>query len=204
MLFSRWLIGFLYSEVPWGWKSPTQWTGNWKYPKRNNLFFGLFTIWMTVWKAAQKNTEVLLGIWSEGLFVLLSLVVNATSRSNVYSTSWMDETLEGSRKAWYYITIMTPANSMDARIQSYSLHVLGPGRFILLFRHSPTNILETDFQAGTPWWSLTTSSWHSRAFAECANCPWVSTLTWLNFESDMNRQNTWDKAWRIKPHFIKN
>lgn len=143
MLFSRWLIGLLYFEVFWGWKSPTQWTGNWKHPKRNNMFFGLFTVWMTVWKAAQQNTGVLLGIWSEGLFVLLSLVVNAVSRSNVYSTSWMDEALEESRKTWHYISIMTPANSMDARIQIYSLHLLGPDRFLLLFRESHSNILET-------------------------------------------------------------
>lgn len=71
---------------------------------------------MTVWKAAQKNTGVVLGIWSEGLFVLLYLVVNEASRSDVYSTSWMDETLEGPRKVSCYISTTTLANSMDARI----------------------------------------------------------------------------------------
>lgn len=172
MLFSRRLIGFLYSEVSWGWKSPTQCTGNWKHPKRNNVFFELFTIWMTMWKAAQQNTGVLLGIWSEGPFVLSSLVVNAAARSNVYSTSRMDETLEGCRKAWYYITTTTSANSTGARIQSYSLLVLGPDRFSLLFRQSPSNISETDVQAGdTPWLSLTTISWMEQSSCRMYKLP---------------------------------
>lgn len=139
-------------------------TGEWKHPKRDNVFFGLFTIWMAIWKAAQQNTGVLPGIWSEALFVLLSLVVNAASKSNVCSMSWINETLEGSRESWCSLTTpdMTPANSVGPRIQSTPLPVLGPDRFrvsCLCYTESRQYFRSCSaFQAGdTPWWSRPTT-----------------------------------------------
>lgn len=111
-------------------------TGDWNHLKRNSMFFGLFTIWMAIWEAAQQNTEVLPGIWSEGVFVLLSLVASEASRSNIYSFSWIKETLEGPRRAYYATTPdMTQGHSMGPRLQNTSLHEPWQVQSLLLMLH---------------------------------------------------------------------
>ena len=139
--------------------------GDWKHPSRDKKFLRRFTVWMTIWKAAQQNTGVLPAIWSESLFVLFSLVVNAASKSKVYSMSWINETLEGSRKAWYYTTTpdMTQANIVGPRVQTTSLHVLGTDSFrvsCLCYTASQQCFRNcSDFQAGdAPGWSLPITS----------------------------------------------
>lgn len=141
-------------------------TGDWKHPKRDNMFFGLFTIWMAIWKAAQQNTGVHPEIWSEDLFVLLSLVANAASKSDVYSASWINETLEGSRKACYFITRLIwhqqTARVPEFRVARCMFWALAGSESPVYATQSPNSILETALtsQAGDPpWWSLPATSW---------------------------------------------